>query len=161
VVVEGDVEVAPGEPTELQYLVRWADAGAQLPPVASAEGDDADGEQAPADTEWLAAEFVAENVIECVAAAPSAPLRPVQRPLPSTAPSCSRRLSSPPNSTHSPPVVQARPAHSPPHQVAATCVVARLQKNAELCGRLRRRDYEAGLEYCDAEALVGKKQVNY
>ena len=49
-VVEGDVEVAPGEPTELQYLVRWADAGAQLPPVASAEGDDADGEQAPAET---------------------------------------------------------------------------------------------------------------
>jgi hypothetical protein len=56
VVVEGDVEVAPGEPTELQYLVRWADAQG---------GHDADAEEGATDTEWLSAEFVAENVIEC------------------------------------------------------------------------------------------------
>jgi len=64
VVVEGDVEVAPGEPTELQYLVRWADIDTQTPPPAQ-EDDEADAEEGAADTEWLSAEFVAENVIEC------------------------------------------------------------------------------------------------
>ena len=64
VVVEGDVEVAPGEPTELQYLVRWADTDTQTPPPAQ-EDDEADAEEGAADTEWLSAEFVAENVIEC------------------------------------------------------------------------------------------------
>lgn len=84
VVVEGDVEVAPGEPTELQYLVRWADTDTQTPPPAQ-EDDEADAEEGAADTEWLSAEFVAENVIE---------------------------------------------------------------------------DYEAGLEYCDAVTLKGKKLMN-